>query len=147
MSTREILAKLTLDERDAFLLMTPSGDPENLVDEAFAAAVTFGDPASIRDLRLRLARAVRDRELGHAIQTLRTFGDDEGEVGVRVRRMLREYDATPCLPEAADQFVRAFALIAARCLHDSKSRAGQRRGQLIKALLDEAAIVEKENAA
>lgn len=132
-----ILDELSFDER--FTLLTSPPSPE--VDQAFDAARTFGDPRSIADLRLALAAAVRDREHQHAVEILRSFADDKGDRGVRARRALHELEG-PCLPEPAHLFVRSFARLAATALLDSRSRAGRRRGELLTAVIDEAAVDE-----
>jgi hypothetical protein len=143
MSAREILDALPTDERNALLLSSS----DEVTQELFDAAVTFGDGASMRELRLHLNMKVRELVFQRAMETLRGFAGDQDERGAWVRRSLQEWEMTPRLPEEAHLFVRAFAQVAARCLVDSKSRASVRRGQLIKAVLDEASIIEKEIAA
>lgn len=136
-----ILDELSFDERIAFLTSPPS--PE--VDEAFNAARTFGDPRSIADLRLLLASVVRDREHRRAVEILRSFAGDQDERGIRSRRALHELEE-PCLSEAAHLFVRSLARLAATALLDSRSRAGRRRGELLTAVIDEAADDEARAA-
>lgn len=146
MTDRALLDSFPTDEREAFLLMTPSDDPENLVGEAFAAAVTFGDKGSIRELRLLLIRQVRKLALKKAVETLRMVADLDDDLGLCARSMLRAHDSEP-LPKAAEDFVRSFALIVSKCLLDSKDQATPHRGRILTAVIDEARAIGKEKAA
>jgi len=146
MKPDEVLSLLNSDEREAFFSMTALDDPENLAGETFAAALEFGDPGSIRDLRLILCRIARDREFTRAVEVLRSFTDGQDERGLRCRRALRDLTSVP-LPEPAHLFVDSLSALIAGLLHGSRGRAGRRRTELVRAILDEARSIEAGRAA
>lgn len=144
MTPSALLARLTSQQSHDFLT-SPADSPE--LQAPFIRATKFDDEGAFQELQLALDALARDREYAQAIQTLESFRNQTSVRGVEARRMLHAYDVARLLPEEAHAFLDAFAAIAARCLQDSKSRAGRRRGQLLKDLLAEASSIEERRVA
>jgi len=151
MTSAEALCLLTFDERDTFI-HAPIPPPEDceshaaIARDSFACVVEFGDRGSIRTLRVAIAHIAREREFQEALATLHTFTDEQSEQGACARRMVRAA-SRPAMPENVNGFLDALAAVAGSALLESRSRAGQRRGQIIKDLLNEAKVIELERAA
>lgn len=144
MTFAALLARLTPQQSHVFLT-SPADSPE--LQALFIRATKFDDEAAFQELQAALDAMARDREYAQAIQTLESFKNDMSVRGVEARRMLHAYAVAHILPEEAHAFLDSFATVAATLLRDSRSRASQRRGQLIKDLLDEAASIESRRAA